>query len=131
MKEYITYSKYSILMNELVNQIKSKIYLSNMKMIYTFIRGGLPIAVHLSHFLNIPVYTDEIKFDFTTYYCNEILVVDDIADTGKTLDGFHMVFPTATLFYKPRSKVKPTCYVIETVNWLVFPWESSDEKPNR
>ena len=131
IKEQITYSEYSILLDELVEKIKNGLDLSKIKFIYTFMRGGLPIGVHLSHFLNLPVYTNESNIDFTTISYKTVLVVDDIADTGDTLFGFSRLWPTATLFYKTRSIVKPTFYVKETTNWIVFPWEKDDEVMNR
>jgi len=130
-KTIISYSDYSILIDELVEKIKDGLDLSKIEMIYTFIRGGLPIAVHLSHVLNIKMFSDESDVYFPGYYSDTILVVDDIADTGKTLNGYHTLFPTATLFYKPRSVIKPTFYVRETTKWIVFPWELVDEEPNR
>ena len=61
-----------------------------------------------------------------------ILLVDDIADTGKTLkkvaerisvDGKRVL--TCTVFYKPRSVVRPNFYVREigTDKWIVFEYE--------
>jgi len=131
MKEKISYSEYYYLIDALTNKINNNLDLTKIKFIYTFMRGGLPIAVHLSHFLNIEMFTDESNIDFYSQSCGEVLVVDDIADTGKTLDGFQKIFPTATLFYKPRSIVTPTFYIKETTNWIVFPWEKFDEVPNR
>lgn len=61
-----------------------------------------------------------------------VLLVDDIADTGSTLDAAveKLIKPrnpkkikTATLFRKPWSKYCPT-YCVDTTNgWVVFPWE--------
>jgi len=133
MKELITYKQYGNLVNELVEKIREGIDVSKLKLIYTFMRGGSPIAVHLSHYLDLPVLTDETDYYFPAGGCDKILVVDDIADTGKTLDGFQFLFPTATLFYKPRSIVIPTFYSKEVPSnvWVVMPWERSDEEPNR
>ena len=130
-KRIIRYSEYGRLLNKLVKKIKKSKEIKEVNFIYTFMRGGLPIAVHLSHYLNKPVYSDESKIDFTTVPWKTALIVDDIADTGKTLDGFQMLFPTATLFYKPRSIIKPTFYVEETEDWIVYPWELLEEEPNR
>ena len=47
------------------------------KNVYGPPRGGLPLAVKLSHLLNIPLSLDTIK--------QNTLVVDDISDTGNTL----------------------------------------------
>jgi hypoxanthine phosphoribosyltransferase len=129
-KELISYTEYSHMMDELVKKISSSDCIKDIKSIYTFMRGGLPIAVHLSHFLKVEMHTDEANHRLPLIP-KETLIVDDIADTGKTLDGYQDLFPIATLFYKPRSIVKPTFYVKETSNWIVFPWEKFDETPNR
>jgi hypoxanthine phosphoribosyltransferase len=60
-----------------------------------------------------------------------VLVVDEIADTGKSLQlvidhvqgqGAREI-QTATLYYKPESVVKPDFFERQTTCWVVFPWE--------
>jgi hypoxanthine phosphoribosyltransferase len=59
------------------------------------------------------------------------LIVDDIADTGKSLklaqihsqEQGAMEIKTATLYFKPQSITKPDFYEKQTNNWVVFPWE--------
>ncbi len=62
-----------------------------------------------------------------------ILIIDDLVDSGKTLDYVYALFKTtfpnaaiktATLFYKTSSKIKPDYYVQEINDWVVFPWEA-------
>jgi len=79
-------------------------------------RGGLIIAVKLSHLLGVPLTLIQPLKD------NNCLVVDDVADTGATLEKFKN-YKTATLHYKPWSSVKPTYYVEETTDWIIYPWE--------
>lgn len=76
--------------------------------------------------LLLPVHEEELK-KFTS-----ILIIDDIADAGKTLEYVRALLAkelpmatikTATLFYKNRSVIKPDYYVEETGDWIVFPWE--------
>lgn len=90
-------------------------------------RGGLIPAIYLSHLLDLPLLFQLPEKGDT----NDILVVDDLVDTGKTIKG--LLQDTAVIFYKPRSIVKPTFYVTEVPNdeWIVFPWEHLDEMPNR
>ena len=66
-----------------------------------------------------------------------VLVVDDVADTGTSLEfvvrrlkgkGAREI-RTATIAYKPRSRVKPDYFVYETDKWVVFPWEEAPRKP--
>lgn len=59
------------------------------------------------------------------------LVVDEVADTGKSLRLIkeHLLekgaqdVKIATVFYKPWSIVVPDYYAAETDKWIVFPWE--------
>jgi hypothetical protein len=62
-----------------------------------------------------------------------ILIVDDIADSGETFEyavgkfkgnGCERV-ETASVFYKPCSKFKPDSYAeeVEETTWIVQPWE--------
>jgi len=61
----------------------------------------------------------------------KVLVVDEVADTGKSLklvkehiiEKGAMEVKIATVYYKPWSIVKPDYYEKETSRWIVFPWE--------
>jgi len=63
-----------------------------------------------------------------------VLVVDEIADTGKSLKVVkeHLMasgavdVKIATVYYKPWSIVKPDYYERETRRWVVFPWETKE-----
>jgi hypoxanthine phosphoribosyltransferase len=65
-----------------------------------------------------------------------ILIVDDIADSGETLkyavsklkgNGCESI-QTASVFYKPCSKFKPDYFAkeVEETTWIVQPWESTE-----
>jgi hypoxanthine phosphoribosyltransferase len=63
-----------------------------------------------------------------------VLLVDDIADSGKSLNkaisylkgqGIGEV-KTATLYYKPQSLTMPDFYERQTLNWIVFPWDTKE-----
>jgi hypoxanthine phosphoribosyltransferase len=62
------------------------------------------------------------------------LLVDDVADTGKSLllAKKHLLRQGAmevrisTLYYKPLSVTKPDYYEKETRCWVVFPWETKE-----
>lgn len=61
----------------------------------------------------------------------KVLVVDDVADTGKSLRAVLRYLEelgakevkAATLHYKPKSIIKPDFYVEETEAWIVYPHE--------
>lgn len=112
-------------------------------------RGGLPLAVALSHRLNLPlsvvgVSSYNVKNEQETLVCDtpdvifegwegNVLICDDIADSGKTLcflidkmeglSNCNAGYYTATLFYKETSVIKPDIFVEATDKWVVFPWE--------
>jgi hypoxanthine phosphoribosyltransferase len=61
----------------------------------------------------------------------KVLVVDDVSDTGESLkvavDHLDVcgakAIKTATLYYKPQSIFKPDFFIIQTEQWIIFPWE--------
>jgi uncharacterized protein len=75
-----------------------------------------------------PSLTQPISMDV---FDKRILIVDEVADTGKSLQLVkeHIVEQGAkelkivTVYYKPWSIVKPNYYAKETSDWVVFPWE--------
>jgi len=60
-----------------------------------------------------------------------ILVVDDVADSGKSLKLVREVLlekgaidvKIAAIYYKPWSITKPDFYMRDTDAWVIFPWE--------
>jgi hypoxanthine phosphoribosyltransferase len=62
------------------------------------------------------------------------LIVDDVADTGKSLQlaRDHVLqqgateVRIATVYRKPWSVIKPYYYETETSCWVVFPWETKE-----
>src|SRR3989344_4282931 len=67
--------------------------------VYGIPRGGLVLAVCLSHRLKIEHLTLHPTSEQVDVGFKSILIVDDIADTGKTLENFrHAGFFIVTLF---------------------------------
>ena len=78
-------------------------------------RGGLIMAVIISHNLELPYFTEPQG--------PRTLIVDDIADTGETLWPFRK-HPIVTCFFHQHSKVTPMFWLHEKKDrWIVFPWE--------
>jgi hypoxanthine phosphoribosyltransferase len=61
----------------------------------------------------------------------KVLLVDDIADTGQSLQFAKTYLQTqgareiktATLYKKPHSTLTPDFYEKQTCSWVVFPWD--------
>jgi xanthine phosphoribosyltransferase len=73
------------------------------------------------HIFNIPDLSD----------CQNILIVDDIADSGDTLLAVteelkekypKLTFKTATLFFKPTAKFQPDFSLNRADKWIDFFW---------
>ena len=121
-KIYVKWEDLDTFVNILVDDIKSKKL--TFTGVYGLPRGGLVIAVLLSHKLNIPLLLAP---------CNNCIIVDDIADSGKSLCHFtendtqFNKYYISTMFYHPRSIVKPNFYLYEKDDkWVIFPWEKEE-----
>ena len=113
MINYLTWSEF----DESVEYIANKCKFLDFSGIYGVPRGGLCLAVALSHKLKINLISEPIK---------NSLIVDDIYETGITLKKFKDI--EGATFFVLFSKVNPTWW--NTVNiskkseWIVFPWEN-------
>jgi hypothetical protein len=110
--------------NELVDILceKIKFDLPNIDSVHGIPRGGLIPAVLISHKLGLP---------YVSAVGPNTLVVDDICDSGVTLDKGPGVY-TAVLHYKPHTSCfKPTIWseTHEGDEWVIYPWETKDSDP--
>ena len=113
-KDSISWDNIESLICKLCAQIRASEYTS----IYGIRRGGLIPAVLLSHKLNLPL------IDFVSD--NRVLIVDDIADSGRTLLQYKDSNDIAVLFCRNTSSFVPR-YIGKTIthsDWLIFPWET-------
>jgi GTP cyclohydrolase I len=77
-------------------------------------RGGVPIAIELSKMLGAPLLSQPRR---------GCLVVDDVADSGKTLARY-ADYRQAVLFAKPNAKVSSAIFSAAVSDkWIQFPWE--------
>lgn len=86
--------------------------------IYALPRGGLPLGVRLSHELDLPLIIGGV--DKTT------LVVDDIADTGNTLEPYRKRGCCIATIYRHRMcPFTPHFFARENEQYIHFPWEKA------
>ena len=82
-------------------------------------RGGLTLAVMLSHRLHVPMLMAP---------CDGCLIVDDICDSGDTMWHYRKTLECkiATMYYVRESAVTPDFWMFEKKqgDWVVFPWEA-------
>tara|TARA_Y100000768_G_scaffold359463_1_gene315993 strand:- start:2397 stop:2849 length:453 start_codon:yes stop_codon:yes gene_type:complete len=132
-----------------LNKIFEQIENSNWtpEVIISINRGGCVPGIYLSHRLNLNHKVIDIQFRDSNRppdlkmvkqkikKFDDILLVDDINDSGKTLktiydliNAYSKNIYNATLIYNQESKIKTDFYgkIIrrsKDKNWYVFPWE--------
>jgi hypoxanthine phosphoribosyltransferase len=92
--------------------------------IYGIPRNGTIIACILSHLReDIKVFVDEID-DVAVRMSPDIIVVDDISDSGNTLAAFPRN-QKATLWWRQTSRIKPDYHTttLHSDMWVILPWE--------
>ena len=119
MVSYFSWSEF----DKSVDHIANKCKLFEFSGIYGVPRGGLCLAVALSHKLKINLISEPKK---------NSLIVDDIYETGITLNTFKDI--EGAMFFVLFSKIKPTWWntvnISEKKEWIVFPWENTINSQN-
>jgi|TARA_R100000479_G_scaffold137671_1_gene74070 hypoxanthine phosphoribosyltransferase len=122
MKEFISWN----LIDEAVTDIAFNIKNTNkdFKGVYGIPRGGLILAVMLSHKLDLPLIMSKDELDENS------IIIDDIADTGKTLWNFiEYQSYVVTIHKHEKSIFKPDYSVLDKGDkWIVYPWETEDSE---
>ena len=113
MTRYFTWSDFDKSVDYIANQCK----FMNLSGIYGVPRGGLCLAVALSHKLDIQLIEKPSK---------NSLIVDDVFETGITLRNFQHI--EGANFFVLVSKQKPIWWnavnLTHKKEWIVFPWEN-------
>ncbi|MEA1955526.1 MAG: phosphoribosyltransferase family protein [Campylobacterota bacterium] len=141
--KYYSYEDFKNDTNKLITQVKPL----EVDAIIGIARGGLALAHCMSEGLDIrnvqslrtELYDDTQKRETITIHnsckldgVKKVLVVDDISDSGDTLDAvmkdlkqkyIDIEFLSATLFYKKTSIHKPDFWIKEATEWIEFFWE--------
>ena len=143
---------YELLLN-LANRIRKANFRPDV--IVGISRGGWPPARIMSDLLENPELAN-VKAEFylgvaetkgepvitqpvsVSVMGKKVLVVDDVADTGKSLrlvrshlrEHGATEVKIATIYYKPWSILTPDWYEKETSSWVIFPWERKETVRN-
>ena len=114
MISYFTWDEF----DKSVEHIADKCKFLDFSGIYGIPRGGLCLAVALSHKLKINLISEPIK---------NSLIVDDVYETGITLNTFKNI--EGAKFFVIFSKNDPTwwnsVHLSKKNEWIVFPWENT------
>lgn len=140
-----TYDQIHCLCLDIAQVLTAYADISN-KFILPVQRGGVFPAMLISRFTNIPLLTGHLKRDENMHYTlqsplgisvDDIIVVDDIYDTGNTfkqLRDLHLVNFVFLMHRKVNALPKYSTGIIhsqlelDTDAWITFPWEIDDKK---
>ena len=128
-KVFFNWSWVDTQLKVIATQLKSTEY--NIRHVSGIPRGGLIPAVLFSHRYGFKFMELEQAKNLTEAARKQVLVFDDISDTGLTLTELSTYkFKTATLATRQGSKVLPDFpgELINNDDWLIFPWEEKDSK---
>jgi len=141
--KYYEYEKFKNDTNSLIKKVEG----FKPQTIVGIARGGLTLAHCMAEGMDIrevqtlrtELYDKTCKREELTIFdscafgdVKRILVVDDISDSGETLDAImkhlkekykDIEFKSATLFYKQTSIYEPHFWINEADDWIDFFWE--------
>jgi hypoxanthine phosphoribosyltransferase len=121
-KVYIGWEEIMEMCTDIVTRIRNDNFVPDF--IHAIPRGGLIPATIIAHMLKV----DDIFTSKHQWYFGKVLMVDEIIDTGNTMNKLTMncnKLKVASLFYKPWSRYIPDYYIRETIDYIIFPWETS------
>lgn len=147
-KEVLTWEGFGQAQDDLARQVHESGFRPDV--LIGVARGGMlpagaltySLGIKLTDAINVEFYTDVDQtlpdpvllapmLDTESIKDRRILVVDDVADSGRTLEmvldllrGFGAEVRSAVLYAKPRTVVQPDyCWKV-TDRWIVFPWSA-------
>lgn len=147
-KEVLSWERFGEACRELAVQVADSDFAPEI--LIAVARGGLlpggglsyALGLKLTDAINVEFYTDVHEtlpdpvllaphLDTDSLAGHRLLVVDDVADSGRTLGLVLELLRehgaearSAVLYAKPRSEVRPDYVWRETDRWIVFPWSA-------
>ena len=144
--EVLTWERFGVAIGELAAAIVTDGFRPDI--VLAVARGGLPVAGALAYALDVKqCFAINVEFyagiddrhempavlpptlDPADLHGWHVLIADDVADTGKTLElvqreiaEFAAHVRSAVLYRKPWSVVEPDYVWAETERWIDFPW---------
>jgi xanthine phosphoribosyltransferase len=132
-RQFLVWQDIELACSKLVNQLKEAGILRRSTSILAISRGGLVPASILAYSLNVPIAGSVRPDSVPLVRSNrtDLIVVDDICDTGVTFRRVRKWFPNALFiapYLKPQGRSECALWSVELPKdvWAVFPWAPSD-----
>jgi len=148
VREILSYEEFGEAVQELARQVAESGFEPDL--VLAVARGGLGLAMGLGYALDVKnLWTVNVEFytgvderldvpimlpptpDAVELSGLKVLIADDVADTGKTLEivqqfcaGHVAEARTAVIYEKPRTVIRPDFVWRRTDRWIDFPWSS-------
>ncbi|GAA0322522.1 phosphoribosyltransferase family protein [Kineococcus aurantiacus] len=152
-REVLTWSTFGEAVRDLASRIARDGY--RPEVLLGIARGGLPLAAGLAYALDVKeTATINVEFytgvdsrlpepvvlppsvDLSELAGRDVLVVDDVADTGRTLGVVVRMCAeagvrvrSAVVYRKPTTTLAPEYAWRETDRWIEFPWSAQGPVP--
>lgn len=108
----LTWAQFDDAVRRIAEQVRE------VRSVYGVPRGGQVLAVALSHRLGVPLAM------FPSF---DTLVVDDVVETGRTMDAFHLHYRRPFWAWVNKSeRIVNCCLTLPLDTWVVFPWEDPE-----
>jgi len=128
LKQYVEWNEFCLLAKSLAEKIKASSF--HPETIHMVPRGGLVLGRLMTDLLNVK----NLALTETFPTERRVLIVDEICDTGNTLLRItrgplyrFCNIKTAVIHVKPWRKFNPDWWMVETSDWIVYPWEVFEE----
>jgi xanthine phosphoribosyltransferase len=133
-RTHVNWEDFNTLCLHLAAQIKNSDdkRMRRLRGIVAVSRGGLVPAAIIAYALKMEIWEAVQIPPKMSSNSNELLIVDDISDTGKTFATLRRSMPNAvyvSAYVKPQGKPLCDFWAKEVAqdNWVVFPWAPNDE----
>lgn len=129
-KVFYTWEEFNEDVEKILQFIKNKKW--GITQVYAIPKGGLPLGVSLANHLGCELITNISQ---RSKFYDNVLIVDDISDSGKTFLDIPKVyvFKTVTIYNKEGTQFKPNfnCRECKKDDWIVYPWEPKEKETKR
>ena len=141
MKKYLSWCDYNEIIKNIIDYFKDK----HIEKVVGIYKGGLVPAVQIANALKVPLdivafqhhdgNDKEAKYILNTGAADNVLIVDDIIDSGKTINKVLKLIRAENIFVTAidiKDKSLPAItniklfapYLDTSDDWIVFPWET-------
>ncbi len=120
--QVVTWALFNKAVAAFVKHYRPMVHQERIVSVYGVPRGGLMLAVAISHHLGITLITDPEDIDPIS-----TLVVDDVIESGRTREKYAVLHFAAWFDKTTFNQNAMVADMVDPDTWLVFPWEEQSK----